>query len=271
MMPLRDWLNRLAWARRRQAAAGRIVPLRDLAAGLGEPPRLTPAQQAQASDRQAALQAAYPALASWPAKLPDMVRCESLSMLSLLHDHLPAEAVGSRWLDVGSKNAAAAFGIATLAARRCSTPLQLDLVELDAGRRYRGGLRRIDHGVTLADAATRWLGDAYQVRYLAKDVRQQAGCYDVITWCLPFLFAQPHQAWGLPLSLLDPRGALSAVTNQLAPGGHLLIMNLNSIEAEKQRELLREMPFDRVAESTASLYWLHPERQLPVHVLRRNA
>ena len=269
-MTWRDWLNRMAWARRHHTNVGRIVPIRDLVAGLGQPPRLTPAQQARASERQAALQAAYPMLASWPAMLPEMVRCESLAMLSLLHDHLPAKTVGSRWLDVGSKNAAAAFGIATLAARRCNTPLQLDLVELDAGRRYRGGLRRIDHGVTIADAVTRWLGESHKVRYLAGDVREQQGLHDVITWSLPFLFAEPHQAWGLPLSLLDPKGVLSAVVNLLAPGGHLLIVNLNQSEAERQRQLLLEMPLDRIAESAANLHWLHPERQLPVHVLRRS-
>ena len=269
-MPWRDWLNRMAWARRRQTSTGRIVALHELAAGLGQPPSQTLAQEERRTDREAALLAAYPTLASWPAELPEMVRCESLARLSLLHDHLPATAAGSRWLDVGSKNAAAAFGIATLAAHRCSTPLQLDLVELDAGRRYRGGLRRIDHGVTLADAITRWLGGSHKVRYVASDVRERQGLYDVITWSLPFLFAEPHQAWGLPLSLLDPEGLLIAVANLLAPGGHLLIVNLNQSEAERQRQLLREMPLDRITESAAPLYWLHPERQLPVHVLRRS-
>lgn len=269
-MRWRDWLNRLAWARRRQTTGGRVVPLRELAAGLGQPPPLTAAQQTRAEHRLSALRTSHPALASWPEDLPAMVRCESLAMLSLLQGHLPAEAGGPRWLDVGSKNAAAAFGIATLAARRCSTPLRLDLVELDVGRRYRGGLRRIDHGVTLADAATRWLGGPHQVRYLAKDARQLDGSYDVITWCLPFLFAEPHLAWGLPLSLLDPEAVLAAVVSRLAPGGHLLIMNLNDREADRQRRLLRETPLDRAAETTTNLCWLHPERQLPLHVLRRS-
>lgn len=270
-MLLRDWLNRLAWARRRQTLPGKITRLAALETGLGRPPVLDARQQAAADDCLARLEAGYPSLRHWPADLPAMIRLESLAALSLIDAGLPEGIGGRRWLDVGSKNGAAAFGIATAARMRSREMPSLDLVELDAGRRYRGGLRRADHGATLASATAAWLGDGNAVRYMAADVRALQTRHDVITWFLPFLFAESHQSWGLPLSLLAPQAVLRHVLDLLEPGGWLLVVNHTSAEAEVQRQLLAGCnDIEIVRQVNGHDPWCQPGRDRPITVVRRH-
>lgn len=269
-----DWLNRLAWARRRHTAPGNVVTLEAMQRGLGKPVVLSPAQQLDADQRLAELRRQYPALDHWPANLPEMIRRESLAALSLLNSVLPDRLASDlptlRWLDVGSKNGAVAFGIATHASALTHTALVLDLVELDAGRRYRGGLRRIDHGTTLAHVVATWLGKEHAVNYRATDVRALTQHYDVITWFLPFLFAGPHQSWGLPLSLLAPTEVLRHVLERLNPEGRLVIVNHTPAEADEQQRLLAgcenaEIIDHRLGQDP----WCHPGKPRQITLVRR--
>lgn len=231
--------NALAFARRQRCLdRARSLTTAEMRAGLP-----TPTLAPDPADA-ATLRVQWPVIADWPARYPPMVVCESQNALAVASDwllpELDRERVGPRWLDVGSKNGAALPGLALLAQRvNPGRSVCLTGVELDAGRRYRGGQRRVDHGVTLAD----WLsGPGLQVRYVPGDVRWLTTPQDVVTWFLPFVFATPHLNWGLPRSRFKPQAVLDHVVRLLAPGGLLFIVNLNAEEAEAQAVLIAACP-----------------------------
>jgi hypothetical protein len=75
-------------------------------------------------------------------------------------------------------------------------------------------------------------------RYLAGDVRDLKGSYACITWFLPFVFVEPHQAWGLREKQFEPEGVLKHVLGLLESGGWLLIINQGEEEYQEQGRLL---------------------------------
>jgi hypothetical protein len=149
---------------------------------------------------------------------------ESLYVLDLLDRYLPEGLPPGRALDVGSKNGVYLPGLAT------AVPRGWDAVELDAHRRYAYGATRRAHGERMAAAFP-------DCRFLAEDVRKQTGPYAVITWFLPFLTPEPHDAWGLPRELFSPEALFLHVRSLLAPGGVLLVVNQGVDEAVLQEDL----------------------------------
>ncbi len=184
------------------------------------------------------------ALAPLVAACGPVERAESLYVLDLLDRHGLADPAGTatgRALDVGSKNGAYLPGLAT------GWSHGWDAVELDAHRRYWTLRTRRAHGEAMAAAFP-------GCRFHATDVRCLTGSYARITWFLPFVLEGPHQAWGLPAASFAPAEVLAHVLGLLAPGGTLLVVNQDEVEAEAQEAL-----FDHVLRREA------PPTEAPSH------
>ncbi len=154
----------------------------------------------------------------------EVERDESLYVLDLMERYVGPPPV--RGLDVGAKNGATLPGLATFGGT-------WDAIEVDAHRRYWNLRTRRAVGEAMAGAFP-------GCRFLAADVRTLTGSYDLVTWFLPFVFADPHRAWGLSARLFDPAGTLAHVVSLVAPGGTLFLVNQGEAEAEEQRRLLPE-------------------------------
>jgi hypothetical protein len=179
--------------------------------------------------RLALLAARYPALSSWNAHCSAQDWRESLYVLDVLRQHLPHDLPAGRALDVGSKNGTYLPGLVT------AQPRGWDACELDAHRRYAWGTTRRAYGERMAAAFP-------DCAFHARDVRELAGPWALVTWFLPFLSEAPLDAWGLPRSHFAPRALLDHVADRLVPGGAMLIVNQGEHEAALQERLLEQSP-----------------------------
>ncbi|MCA9494801.1 MAG: hypothetical protein KC621_32960 [Myxococcales bacterium] len=153
---------------------------------------------------------------------------ESLYTLDLLDRWAPKRLPEGRCLDVGSKNGAYLPALAT------AVPRGWDAVEIDAHRRYLDGSTRRAHGERMASCFE-------ACRFHAGDVRELDGPWALVTWFLPFLSQAPLAAWGLPDELLAPRELLRHVTERVAPGGTLLLVNQGEQELRLQHGLFLDL------------------------------
>ena len=168
----------------------------------------------------------------------EVERDESLYALDLLDRYVGVSP--TRGLDVGAKNGSTLPGLATFGGA-------WDAVEVDAHRRYWNLRTRRAVGEAMAGAFP-------GCRFVAADVRSLTGPYDLVTWFLPFVFEDPHRAWGLPGRLFDPAATLAHVVSLVAPGGTLFIVNQGESEAAEQQRLLPQAePLGRI-ESPLSPY-----------------
>ncbi len=176
--------------------------------------------------RVSALAARYPLGPVFAACGP-IELLESLYVLDLLDRLVGPTGPDGRALDVGGKSAAYLPGLATFRGGGW------DVVELDAHRRYWDLRTRRAVGEAMAGAFP-------GCRYHARDVRDHPGSYSLITWLLPFVFLEPHRAWGLPARAFDPAGTLRHVLSTMAPSGQLFIVNQGEEEHAEQGRLLRD-------------------------------
>jgi hypothetical protein len=175
--------------------------------------------------RLALLERRYPALSQWSAHCSAQDWRESLYVLDVLRQHIPAALPSGRALDVGSKNGAYLPGLVT------AQPRGWDACELDAHRRYAWGATRRVYGERMAAA---FPGCTFH----ACDVRCLEGPWALVTWFLPFVSTPPLDAWGIPRSHFAPDALLAHVVSRLVPGGVLLILNQGEREASLQQRLL---------------------------------
>jgi hypothetical protein len=264
------------WLRNRDGSAQTPPSLAHLCKAMPSPPAPSP----QATEAQTALALAYPALSAWPQPLPAMVQAESLTLLHHLHTQVAPQlaelplpcspTLPLRWLDVGSKNAAYALGISTFYQQHLSPHshgLALTTLELDAGRRYHDGYTRADYARTLL-AHTQ-----AETRYLHADVLHHHERYHVISWLLPFVFAEPHMAWGLPLRYFKPQAMAHHVASLLEPHGLLVCLYLTLAEAEAHAEALAQAPTPLVClhRSPVTDLWLYPTAQRHLALYQRRS
>ncbi|MGE0200524.1 MAG: class I SAM-dependent methyltransferase [Candidatus Melainabacteria bacterium] len=193
---------------------------------------------------------------------------ETLTVLHHLETLLPdAPSAGGHvhWLDVGAKNWSYVQALDAFARVGLKAPsVSLDGVEVDAYRRYTDGHCRLSY----ARAFCRHLPDA---RYVVADIRDWPGRasgegYDVVTCFLPFVFVEPHLAWGLPGNLFSPQAFLSRVLSLLKPGGVLIITNQGEDEASAQAALLAAC--DGADQLEVTEYGVLPESLLKYHYPR---
>lgn len=140
-------------------------------------------------------------------------------------------------LEVGVKNWSTLDALAAWAKVVLPQPLQITGVELDPYRRYRDGYSRFDY----AQAYTAQIPEA---TYVCGDIRSWTQPASVIVNVLPFVFPEPHQAWGLPLSRFNPAEVFDHLYRLLLPGGWLLVFNQGREEAEAQRQLFAPYDFE---------------------------
>jgi hypothetical protein len=246
------WRNRQA-----KAYAPTTLPtLAQLAAGLPALPQPWLVDQAQ-SQQVHTLATRYgltpPAVTEQPfvkapfSQYPSQIQAESLSLLDLLdqwvapHWHtfnVPTDTP-RQYLDIGSKNWPYLPGQhAFLNTLHPTTPLwHLTGVELDGYRRYQDGFRRCDYAHALAQPFAH--NTTYQVADI-RDITPPLGSegWAGVMWLLPFVWRDPHLAWGLPSHLFAPQALLAHVVAQLAPGGWLLTVHLTAEEADEQDRLM---------------------------------
>jgi hypothetical protein len=137
-----------------------------------------------------------------------------------------------RWLDVGAKNWAYAAAIPAFLAAQGVQAIRMDGVELDPHRRY-ADLQ------TRGQAAQAHIRDLPQAAYHEGDILAWQASAHIISHFLPFVFSDPHLAWGLPLGYFQPQAVLTHLLTLLPPQGVLIIVNQGPAEAEAQEALLK--------------------------------
>ena len=188
--------------------------------------RLMPPQQ----QRFRALQRRYPRAAD-DNGLDPFSGLEWLYILDVCDQFMKIIPTAGRALDVGCAD----FGY--LPALYRFYPAAWDGIELDAHQRYYNGHHRRSYGQAMA---ARYEG----CRYLARDVMELQGRYDLITWFLPFVLPEAQAAYGLPARFFQPQRLLEHVLTLLEPQGVLLIVNQGAREADAQLGLLLDCAAD---------------------------
>lgn len=150
---------------------------------------------------------------------------ENYTYLDLL-DQLRHSVGEANWpqaravLDVGSKNFY--YAAVLQAALR---PKTLTGLELEGYRIYPNLHSRHDYAMA-------YIRDLPNTRFVVGDVREHPAPAELITCFYPFVFADTHVAWFLPLRVFDPLGQFAAMARLLKPGGQLLLCNQGEEEAE---------------------------------------
>ena len=156
-----------------------------------------------------------------------------------------------RWLDVGAKNWAYVEALDGFLQRFLPQPAvmpthpvlgetpsyRLDGVELDPHRRY-------TNLQTRAQAAQAFIQVLPYAAYHAGPIQHWQESAQVISLFLPFVFEEPHLAWGLPLDYFAPQALLNHLLHLLEPGGLLIIVNQGDVEAEAQGALFDQAQAD---------------------------
>lgn len=166
-------------------------------------------------------------LKAWDGICTPIEHKESLYVLDLLDRHVPKPPrhLEIQALDVGSKSWPYLPGLYSWLSTSWTG------VELDAHVRYLDFTTRRAHGETMA-------AHHPGCRYLAENVLNITGQYDVITWLLPFVTPAPLESWGLPARFFAPERMLQHIHGLLAPGGCLFISHNTQAEARAQAVLL---------------------------------
>jgi len=181
---------------------------------------------------------------------------ESLGVLDLL-DVLPLHYFSSLpqqflSIDIGAKNWKYLPGIALWLERAVGNKkLEMFGIEIDAFRLY-------------ADFRTRWSYANYYASklsgqnrsfvYKAADFR---GCNlkaELITCFFPFVFENPHRAWGLPRSLFSPSKFFDHLQSCLLPGGLFIMANQGEWEWKESLKFVSELKLLHIEEMEGSLH-----------------
>jgi hypothetical protein len=142
------------------------------------------------------------------------------------------------WLDVGAKNWSYVEALTAFLQRHGPDTFELHGLEIDPNRRYVDFRTRRQY----AEAYLGKLPPAIRKKthYHQGNILNWRQPVKIISHFMPFVFKEPHLAWGLPLSLFQPQVVLQREISLLAPDGLLLIVNQGEEEAEAQRALLEE-------------------------------
>ena len=149
---------------------------------------------------------------------------ENYTYLDLLDQFRQGSAAhwpsGLETLDVGSKNF---YYAAVLHA--AFRPARLTGLELEGYRLYPNFYSRHDY-------AQAYIRDLPNTDFQVGDVRSHDTRADLITCFYPFVFADVHVAWYLPLHLFDPAGYFRNLARLLRDDGCLIMVNQGQEEFE---------------------------------------
>jgi hypothetical protein len=195
-----------------------------------------------AKNRATELMRRYPSV-DWDTIASWQRACEVLTYLDWLdtfqqaapHAFQPLfdQAHCLNWLDVGAKNWAYVDALYAFIRANRSHAFQLNGIELDPHRRYLNFQTR-------RQAALAHSQSLPHTSYHEGNVLQWTQPAAIISHFLPFVFKDPHLAWGLPLNHFQPEAVLNHTISLLEPGGLLILVNQGQVEADAQAELLAQ-------------------------------
>ena len=167
----------------------------------------------------------------------------TLHWLDILHDpHTPITRAYDQtvsWLDVGCKDFAIAPALDCFGRKWGGYhTTSITGVEIDPYTLYTSGPCK---GFSRLDVGRAYASELHQGRYLTGHVRDVRGTFQVLTTFLPFVFHQPHLAWGLPLGSFAPERFLSHCWEKLAPGGIWYGWNQGIQEFQEQQRLFAKV------------------------------
>jgi hypothetical protein len=137
------------------------------------------------------------------------------------------------WLDAGAKNWSYVYGLVAFMETLGINSYHLDGVELDVGRRLISGHTRGQVARTHAE-------NILNATYHPGSIQDWAQPAQIITSFLPFVFEEPHCAWGLPKRFFQPMAFLEHLACLLIPQtGLLLVVNQGEEEAQEQEKLFQ--------------------------------
>jgi len=137
------------------------------------------------------------------------------------------------WLDVGAKNWSYITGLVAFLEAIDINSYHLDGVELDVGRRYLSGHTR-------GQVARAHSQSIVNATYHSGSIHDWAQPAQIITSFLPFVFEEPHRAWGLPKKYFQPVEFLEHLLCLLIPEtGILIVVNQGEEEADEQEKLFQ--------------------------------
>jgi hypothetical protein len=138
-------------------------------------------------------------------------------------------------LDAGAKNWSYVAALPAFLESLGILAYRIDGVELDAGRRYLSGHTRGQVARTHAQSLP-------NTEYHAANVLDWTHSVQLVTLFLPFVFEDPHLAWGLPKRYFQPAVLLLHLLKLLTPQkGVLLVVNQGEAEAEAQEALFQQV------------------------------
>ena len=95
---------------------------------------------------------------------------------------------------------------------------------------------------------------------IADDFLNLEDKFDYITWFMPFITANPHKKWGLPMKYFQPEKMLMHAHESLNDGGAIFVVNQGEAEYWLQKKLCEDLgiPYKEIGliESEYSLYKL---------------
>jgi len=114
--------------------------------------------------------------------------------------------------------------------------------EIDAYRRFTNFRTRADYGHYYSKKVRKGF-------YHAEDFRKSSRKYDIILMLHPFVTPSAHLAWGLPLSLYDPRDLFAHCLRSLrGETGLFLLSSPREEEYEKAVDLTLSLGFELIDE-----------------------
>jgi len=163
-------------------------------------------------------------LDDWPQLCNRTEYVENLYLLDLLDQHLDRAIPKGIGLDIGCRS------FSHLPALSAFAPHAWHGVELDAHARYWNGYTRRAYGEWTAQQRS-------GSHYIADSLLQVQGCFNTISWLLPFVVEAPLQRWGLPARYFQPQRLLEKASSLLADDGVMMIINQGEHEADVQQAL----------------------------------
>lgn len=196
----------------------------------------------------------YPALQILQARCEATRYQENLNLLCLLdatQNHLnfekKAQEATLHCLEIGFKNWSTLPALVIFLAEHWQGPIEITGVEIDLWRVYQDGHSRYDalmfHIEETQKLLSRINRDNIRIEWQESDIREhQAAPYDFILWALPFIFEEPHQAWGLPKRYFNPQACIEHVFSKcLKQGGLMLSSHQGELEATQHQLLLKNV------------------------------
>ena len=159
---------------------------------------------------------------------------ENLYILDILDKYFPIfPHEDLKILDIGSKNWFYARGEYIYFKNACHH-LEMTGVELDAYRLCWNLYSRKE----IAKYNIKYLPFT---RYIADNFLNINGCFDYITWFLPFVGEFQHKQWGLPMKYFNPAQMLAHAKECLTDGGSMFIVNQGESEYWLQKQLCKDL------------------------------